>query len=112
MSELLQALESHAADPRLGRVIRQAIDFVTSATIKREHRSTGHGQSSTAVADLHALRKRLGYYAEASTLGLDESIAVLRSADTRVWLAVIETDRGLVALWRSEDGTPLGVIVF
>jgi hypothetical protein len=72
---------------------------------KRSHEKTSH-------VDLHAFRKRSGYYADALIEGLDEAIDALRSTDTLVWLGVIETSRGWVAIWRDEHGTPLGVMIF
>ncbi|MDR3471404.1 MAG: hypothetical protein P4M09_06905 [Devosia sp.] len=112
VNELLQGLRSHADDVRFGRLISQAIDFVSSSTVEREHPPTGSGQSSKSVADLHAFRKRSGYYAKASIQGLDETIDALRSTDALVWLGIIETNRGSVAIWRDEDGAPLGIMIF
>jgi hypothetical protein len=112
VNELLQALRTHADDPRFGQIVGQAIDFVSSSTVKREHPPTGPGQSSKSVADLHAFRKRSGYYVRASIQGLDETIAALRSIDALVWLGVIETSRGSVAIWRDKHGTPLGIMIF
>jgi len=112
LNELLGAIKSHTGDPRFGRIVSQAIDFVSSSTVEREHLSSGRGLSSKSVAEIHAFRKRSGYYAKASILGLDETIAALRNTDTLVRMGVIETNRGVVATWLDEHDTLLGVMVF
>jgi hypothetical protein len=112
VNKLLHSLGSYVDDVRFGRLVGEAIDFVSSSTIEREHTPTGPGQRSKSVADLHAFRQRSGYYAKASIRGLDETIDSLRSTDAFVALAIIETNRGSVALWRDKSGALLGIMIF
>jgi hypothetical protein len=111
VSELLQTLGKHTDDPVLGETISRAIDFVLSSTVERERASNGPGESSRSIADIHAFRKRSGYYAKASIQGLDETIDGLRSKDVPVWFNAIETDRGTVAIWVDGQGLPLGILI-
>jgi hypothetical protein len=109
--ELIQVLRNHTDDPRFGQIIGEAIDFVLSSTIERQHPPTEPGQSSKSVADIHAFRKRSGYYVNATVIGLDATIDALSSVDTLVRLGVIETNQGSVAVWLNEHDAPMGVMI-
>jgi hypothetical protein len=112
VSQTIQILEKHIGDPRLGGAIGEAIDFLSSSHIEKEEGPTGSGQSSKSVADLHAFRKRSGYYKANAVRGLDETIESLRSCDTLVRSRVIESSNGYVAIWLDDHELPLGVLIF
>lgn len=112
MSELIERLRSHAADPRFGVLIAEAIDFVSLSSTIREDTPSGPGQPAESIAKIHAFRKRSGYYAKASIVGLDETIEALSNGgDTPVRLGVIETNRGTVAAWLDARDVPLGLLI-
>jgi hypothetical protein len=114
MSEknMIEILQNNIADSRFGPTIDAAIQFVQSAELERRDGPNLLLQSSKTVADLHAFRKRSGYYNEATVLGLDETIGALAARDVAVRLGVMGTSKGYVAIWVDEQDALLGVMVF
>lgn len=112
VNQTLQSLENHANDPLLGSVIREALDFISASRLEREDGPSGSGQSSKSVADLHAFRKRSGYYRPGAITGLDETISSLGHADSLVWSRVIETNKGYIAMWFDGQEKPRGILLF
>lgn len=109
---MIEILAAHLSDPRFGLVARAAKRFVESTQLIREHKSPSPPQHSKTVADLHAFRKRSGYYNEKAIIGLDETIDGLNSSEVLVHLHVAETTQGYVSLWLSEQNELLGLMVF
>jgi len=109
---MLQILKQHTEDLRFGSIIAAALKILEFATIERESGPAMLGQSSRSVAELHAFRKRSGYYIEGKAVGLDETIEALASCDVPVRLGVLEIRQGAIAMWLDERDFPLGVIVF
>jgi hypothetical protein len=112
VNRILQSLESHIGDPLLGSAIRGAIAMLSESQVEREEGPSGSGQSSKSVADLHAFRKRTGYYKAGAVAGLEETITSLGRSDSLVWARVIETSRSYLAMWFDDQDTPLGILVF
>jgi hypothetical protein len=108
---LYQTLLSNIAEPRLSGVIASAINFLRAATITAERGPSGNGQPAKQVSDLHAFRKRSGYYKDGAVVGLDETIESLALAEKNVRLGVIETDRGAVAIWFNEHEVIVGLMI-
>jgi hypothetical protein len=110
-TDLYQTLMSGAADPRLSRIVADAIEFLKRAVITGEHGPSGNGQPANQVSDLHAFRKRSGYYKDGAVVGLDETIESLALAGKNVRLGVIETNQGAVALWLDEHSLIVGLMI-
>lgn len=110
-ADLYQTLMSDAAEPRLSGVIANARGFLKAASIVGELGPSGSGQPAKEVSDLHAFRKRCGYYKDGAVIGLDETIESLALFEGDVNLGVIETDRGAVALWLDKRGSIVGVMI-
>ena len=98
--------------PRLGEVIAEAIDFLSSSEVVREEGPTGLGQPSRSIADLHAFRKRSGYYRANAVKGLDETIQSLAESDALVQSRVVETDEGYIAVWFDDQEVIMGVLIY
>ena len=108
MIELRQILIVNSAHPRLSGVIADAVDFLKTANITRQSDLKDTGTAKD-VGDLHAFRKRSGYYKEGAVLGLDETIESLASVKGNVRLGVIEADRGIVVIWIDEQDSIVGI---
>ena len=109
---MLQILRRYSENTRFASVIGVALDILSSANIERETAPNMLLQSSKAVAELHAFRKRSGYYKEGAVAGLDESIASLAERAVPVRAGLIETDQGYIGVWLDEQDCLLGVMVF
>jgi hypothetical protein len=112
VSPTILILENHVSNPRLGRVIREVMDFVGSSPIVREDGPTPPGIPAKEVSDIHVFRQRSGLYKLASITGLDETIESLRICNSLVQARVIETDRGYVSIWLDEQDVPVGAMIF
>jgi len=108
---MIQTLRDHADDARFGPVIAVALGLLETAKVDRDPEPTPHLQSSRQISDLHAFRKRSGYYKERFIVGLDETIAALAEKDVPIRAGVVETDQGYIAVWLDERDSPLGVMV-
>src|SRR5690348_13049617 len=111
-NDLRQILAASTEEPSLRAIIAQAINFLDTAEIAGELGPNGTGQSAKQVSDLHAYRRKSGYYKEGAVLGLDETIASLAGAGSpNVHLGIIETRRGGVAIWLDDHGSIVGVLI-
>jgi hypothetical protein len=111
-SQTIQFLESHADDPRFGRVIEEVLEFIGSSPILHEDCPTPPGVPAQEIADIHAFRKRAGLYKLAAVTGLDETIESLRNCGSLVRGKVIETGRGYVAIFLGEGNALVGAMIF
>jgi len=109
---MIQILKDHADDTRFAPIIAIALNFMHSTRVDRDAEPTMLLQSSNSVAELHAFRKRSGYYKDGAVIGLDETIAALTENDVPVRAGLVETDKGYVATWLDEQDVPLGVMIF
>jgi hypothetical protein len=73
--------------------------------------SPGPGQSSLAVVRMYEIRKSLRNFRKSAFIGLDESIESLRKRDVNVHLSAIETEKGVVSLWLTDESSPPVAIV-
>ena len=101
--DLDKILVENTSNSLFGDVVRGIINFLNSATGRQAHGPSGNGQMSKELSELHAFRKRSGYYKEGVLLGLDETIESLGCCDMLVRTAVFEFDQGLVALWLDDQ---------
>lgn len=109
--DLIKLIESKIATTDFGEVAREALNLIRRSSVKSQ-RLTAEGQRSSSVADIHELRKHIGYYKKGAVLGLDATIAELRRKEVMVRLWTVETDLGLVAAWIvDEQSPPIGLIV-
>jgi hypothetical protein len=106
----ISVLKDHLSDPTWAALAREALHLIDGSTVKSAHTAT-QGQPSSEVAETHEVRKKIGYYNKKYVLGLDETIAALRSRETEVRLSVVETDQGIVALWLDNQDSPCGITV-
>jgi len=109
-NDLIKILESHQNDQLLGSLAKEAVEFIRGSTIKYS-RSSGSGHSSLSIAKIYKLRLKRKTKRPGAVLGLEESISSLSAQDVTVYLSHIETDRGIVAIWLSEDQSNLAAIV-
>ena len=98
---LIGILKQYACDPIWRSAAEQALEIMEGVGVENQNSST-HLQSSKAVGDMHANRKRGDFYKQPGPLGLDETIVALCTEDVEVRLSYVETDRGTVAFWLSE----------
>jgi hypothetical protein len=109
--DLIKIIATLLDDPRWGAVAEEALRFIDASPLNSQHSAT-QGQSSTAVAEMYKLRKKIGNIEDGTICGLDETIASLGEQDVEVRLGVIETDRGWVALWLVDDQNyPAGIMI-
>ena len=110
-SHILAILKQGSGDSELGAVTSRAVGFIESAELETERGPAPLNQSSSAVADLHAFRKRSGYYRPGTVDGLDETIKSLAARDVPVRLGVVEARQGAVAVWVDDENSVLGVMI-
>ena len=110
-SDLSQMLLAAVVDTRLSKIVAATVDFLNAVSVTGQNGPDGKGQTGKQVSDLHAFRKRSGYYKRGAVFGLDETIEALALVEENVRLGVIETDRGAVALWLDEHDEIVGVIL-
>ena len=111
-SRIIQILTDHADDTRFAPIIAIALNLIHSARVDRDAEPTMLLQSSKSVAELHAFRKRSGYYKDSAVIRLDDTIAALTENDVPVRAGLVETDKGYVATWLDEQDSLLGVMIF
>ena len=110
-TDILKMLRESSQNPELGPVISRAIAFIESAEVENIRGPNPLDQLSASVADLHAFRRRSGYYRAGAVDGLDETIGSLAVRNVPVGLAVVETRQGAVAVWLDDKDTVLGVMI-
>ena len=107
----IHVLRASQGEPRLGSIATQALRFLEDAQC-RFLQSPGPGQSSLSVVRMYEIRKSLKGFHQHAFMGLDESIASLSERDVNVHLSVIETEKGLVSLWLTDQSnSPVAIIV-
>jgi hypothetical protein len=89
-SQILGLLKAHSNDDDLGRAASAALELLHTAKLIHESGPRGQGQSSRYLADMHAFRKRSGYYKEGAVIGLEETIFLMGRKDIRVHLRALE----------------------
>ena len=107
----INTLRSYRDEPNLGAIARQALQFIEGAQ-SRVLQSPGPGQSSLAVVRMYEIRKSLRKFQQNAFVGLDESIESLRKRDVNVHLSAIETEKGVVSLWLTDESSPpVGIVI-
>ncbi len=107
----IEVLRNHKDEPKLGCVIRQALQFIEGAQCKFLQ-SSELGQSSLSVVRMYEIRKSLKKFQRDAFIGLEESIESLRQRDMNVHLCAIETEKGVISLWLTDERSPpAGVII-
>jgi hypothetical protein len=101
----INTLRSYQDEPNLGAIAKQALQFIGGAQ-SRVLQSPGPGQSSLAVVRMYEIRKSQRKFQQSAFIGLDESIKSLRKRDVNVHLSAIETERGVVSLWLTDELSP------
>jgi hypothetical protein len=112
VTSLSKNLENYAEDVRFRAIVRAAQHMLELADIDEESVPKGEGQTAQSIADLNAFRKKSGYYANATILGLDESIESLRSFDGHVRLGSIDTRLGMIASWVDDNYSLVALMIF
>jgi hypothetical protein len=107
----IDVLRKHQGEPALGPVVKQALQFLEGAKFKFLQ-SSGPGQSSLSVVRMYEVRKGLKRFQRNAFLGLEESIESLRKRDINVHLSAIETEKGVISIWLTDDvSPPVGVVI-
>jgi hypothetical protein len=107
----INTLRSCQDEPNLGAIAKQALQFIEGAQ-SRVLQSPGPGESSLAVVRMYEIRKSLKKFQQNAFIGLDESIESLRKRDVKVHLSAIETEKGVVSLWLTDESSPpVGIVI-
>jgi hypothetical protein len=109
--DAMEFLRRWQDEPTLGPIARQAVRFLDGLEYN-VLQSPGAGQSSFSVAKMYEIRKRLKGFKTDAFSGLQESIASLQRQDVKVHLCLIETGKGLISIWfTDESNPPLGIVL-
>lgn len=107
----IEVLRNYQDEPNLGSVAKQALRFLEGAQCKFLQ-SSGPGQSSISVVRMYEIRKSLEKFRRSAFVGLEESIESLRKRDVNVHLSAIETEKGIISLWiTDESSSPVGIVI-
>jgi len=110
VSNILQILESAAIPPALAEIAHLAIATLDGESVLNQ--GEGAPQSSTEFAKTYALRRDIGYFGKQKVYGLNETIALLGSADRAVSLSYVQEAKGLVSIWReTKDQSICGLLL-
>ena len=112
VNELVSVLKGHIDDPRFGEIVNEAIGIISSSTVKEYSLPKSPSQSAKSVAEIHAFRKRSGYYAKASIVGLETTIAAMSNSNDAVRIGSIVTDTAIVCFWLGEVNNLAGIVIF
>ncbi len=109
MSNIRQILESAAIHPTLVETARLAIATLDGELVLTQ--GEGTPQSSADFAKSYALRRDIGYFGKHKVYGLNETIALLGSAERAVSLSYAQAAAGLVSIWReAKDQSICGLL--
>ncbi len=107
-TEILRASQN---DRKFGHIAQQALEFLQGVDYSVSE-TLGLGQSSFSVARAYEVRKSLKNFDRAAFVGLEESIASLRSRDLIVRSFLLETAKGVIAIWvADEPPSPVGLMI-
>jgi hypothetical protein len=107
----IEILKNCQGDPRLGHIAAQALHFLEGIHY-RVLNSPGPGQSPHSVVRMYEVRKTLKNFRPNAFVGLQESINSLQHCNGNVHLVAIETEKGFISLWVTENPSSLqGVVI-
>jgi hypothetical protein len=107
----IDALKNCQDDPRLGHVATRALQFLEGTHYKLLQ-TPGPGQPANSVVRMYEVRKTLKNFRPDAFFGLQESIDSLQQCNANVHLAAIETEKGIISLWMTEEPSALyGVVI-
>ena len=112
MTNLRQVLERAAMSPSLAETARLALAITGGDESLAISHGEGTPQSSKEFAKTYALRRGMGYFGKRKVAGLDETIALLDSADRVVRLSYVQMEKALISIWLEEPGQSIcGLLV-